>query len=397
MRPHVLVVAAFFFAASPVIAQPPPTTAAPAEHLELSVSTPDHIAGTYDRGGTRVHFDVRRTAEVGSLELRSGTNRVLFRGRIDQQSFTMTVLDGRLTAKGRTPTDPKTVPSLDSSGDLKALEDLKESPEYRLLPYLSRALGARGITGRSHPASLGLHFFGMASAKAHGVKLPPLEKATQTSASVSPAPGAQCYDQTNPKLDPCGDDCFGMCGPHCNCWSWVCGDCCVNSNCLLHDELCSQCQCGKGNCFLCYVPLTVLIPSPGPAFLCQWQSNPCPNNTADCGCANLTSCSQISGTNCGWCVADLAHPLESNRARAGGPGGPTQGKCRNWIWDHNDCDCAAIPTCPQIEGTHCGWCSVFAQAMPGSSSGPKYQPAFDNCSNVGYLTWYWDHKDCPPQ
>jgi len=33
-------------------------------------------------------------------------------------------------------------------------------------------------------------------------------------------------------------ECFGMCGPRCWCWDWLCGDCCLHKGCLQHDACC---------------------------------------------------------------------------------------------------------------------------------------------------------------
>lgn len=34
--------------------------------------------------------------------------------------------------------------------------------------------------------------------------------------------------------------CFGMCGRRCNCWRFVCGDCCIHSGCEQHDACCAR-------------------------------------------------------------------------------------------------------------------------------------------------------------
>lgn len=36
------------------------------------------------------------------------------------------------------------------------------------------------------------------------------------------------------------DNCFGMCGMYCWCWSWVCGDCCLHKGCFQHDSCCQR-------------------------------------------------------------------------------------------------------------------------------------------------------------
>lgn len=40
------------------------------------------------------------------------------------------------------------------------------------------------------------------------------------------------------RSNPHDDECLGMCGPGCTCWSFVCGDCCYNKLCLEHDKCC---------------------------------------------------------------------------------------------------------------------------------------------------------------
>lgn len=96
-------------------------------------------------------------------------------------------------------------------------------------------------------------------------------------------------------------------------------------------------------------------------------------------CADVQTCSDIHGTDCGWCV-------ESNRAYLGTQnGGPTHTYCSNWIWDHEDCDCAGITSCSGIYRTNCGWCVDTNSAAPGDEDHPLYL----SCRN-----WIWDSDDC---
>ena len=46
--------------------------------------------------------------------------------------------------------------------------------------------------------------------------------------------GVGCQDMRNGS-DP---ECFGMCGPRCWCWDWLCEDCCLHKACLQHDACC---------------------------------------------------------------------------------------------------------------------------------------------------------------
>jgi len=40
--------------------------------------------------------------------------------------------------------------------------------------------------------------------------------------------------------DPGNDNCQGMCGKGCSCWSFVCGDCCFHRGCYEHDKCCEK-------------------------------------------------------------------------------------------------------------------------------------------------------------
>jgi hypothetical protein len=37
-----------------------------------------------------------------------------------------------------------------------------------------------------------------------------------------------------------GNRCFGMCGLQCNCWRFLCGDCCTHRGCIEHDACCAR-------------------------------------------------------------------------------------------------------------------------------------------------------------
>jgi hypothetical protein len=41
-------------------------------------------------------------------------------------------------------------------------------------------------------------------------------------------------------LCPLVEDCVGMCGRLCTCWSWLCGDCCFKTGCYQHDLKCGR-------------------------------------------------------------------------------------------------------------------------------------------------------------
>jgi hypothetical protein len=117
-------------------------------------------------------------------------------------------------------------------GDMAVLDEMLTVPEVKALAYMSRALGVRGITGSEFPASLALHKMARQSAEALAVELEPLSESA----------GAQLFCSR-----PTANECYGMCGPGCSCWSWVCGDCCYHYGCARHDTWCRQ-----GQWYYCY-------------------------------------------------------------------------------------------------------------------------------------------------
>ena len=58
--------------------------------------------------------------------------------------------------------------------------------------------------------------------------------------------GYECEKDFCPIEDPCPpyetreNECIGMCGRQCTCWSWVCGDCCWWPGCYQHDRACRE-------------------------------------------------------------------------------------------------------------------------------------------------------------
>lgn len=47
----------------------------------------------------------------------------------------------------------------------------------------------------------------------------------------------KCFDE----CPPCPDnECLSLCGYGCNCWKWICGDCCFHLGCYGHDICCRK-------------------------------------------------------------------------------------------------------------------------------------------------------------
>ena len=73
------------------------------------------------------------------------------------------------------------------------------------------------------------------------VELPPIE-ATPEPLAAADAPAATTRGVSQCAHKPGQNQCFGMCGPGCSCWKWVCGDCCWHKGCAAHDSDCRKCS-----------------------------------------------------------------------------------------------------------------------------------------------------------
>jgi hypothetical protein len=245
----------------------------PGESLDFSARSNTHLTGTFRHDDTVIRFDSVRTGTAIRFELRDAAGTLVYSITSDTKTYKQNFYDGLLRTTGR-------VPTLDAKGDVKfpppklvgeqgALQRFRESKEYRGLPFLSRALAAQEIFGTTYPASLYIHGLGLANLQSGGGPPPP------------PPPGGGPPPACPPGSDahPCNNNCFGMCGPNCTCWRWVCGDCCMHKGCLVHDISCQKCSCGflshQGDCALCWTAISFVT------------SNPCSIIT---GCRNPPSC-----------------------------------------------------------------------------------------------------------
>ena len=178
-----------------------------------------------------------------------------------------------------------TDPMIATDSDERAAASLVDNPNFLLLLDLSKALGAAGRTGKDYPATMPVHLLALGVAnflaltqepqepivvedddtceidvvyKWNGDWLRPrsldfeglLEIGGDSYCLTPPNPGAppevevawrevcepSCMEFPNPE-----DDCFGMCGPGCDCWSRICGDCCFHNFCAAHDQAVRDC------------------------------------------------------------------------------------------------------------------------------------------------------------
>ena len=101
-------------------------------------------------------------------------------------------------------------------------------PETELLHSAATALGMAGVTGLEYPSVLPFYMAAMRLQLLQGNNFTTtsVRRVTEDCLSVCP---------------PCPyQDCLGLCGYGCNCWKWVCGDCCYHLGCYEHDICCRE-------------------------------------------------------------------------------------------------------------------------------------------------------------
>lgn len=214
------------------------------EGVTLRIAQPDHLAGSYvDATGMALEFDTARSGETFYLHVAT-KGHVLIHAETTPTSYVFQYMDKRLSlevdkswvaavqAEGDDGPAAKDTSAMHWKGDMTVLDEMLTVPEVKALPWLSRALGSMGYTGKAYPASLAMHKIARQSADALSIEVPTL--------TTQSADGEYCSR-------PSANECYGMCGPGCSCWSWVCGDCCYHGGCAKHDSWCRQ-----GQWYYCY-------------------------------------------------------------------------------------------------------------------------------------------------
>src|SRR5258706_4467152 len=129
---------------------------ATSEGLTLTEASQRRIAGTYEREGLRVTFEATLDGDHQMLRIAARDGRVLVTGSVSPDARVLSLMDGRMTyaRAASTSSFASPAPALatgdvpEPTGDANALSDLINAPEAAVLPWLSRELGARGVTGR---------------------------------------------------------------------------------------------------------------------------------------------------------------------------------------------------------------------------------------------------------
>ena len=152
--------------------------------------------------------------------------------------------NGRMTDDMLQKLDNKTMNKTRRS----VIYNLAMSYEATLIIEAAQALGDRGIMGIDYPSVMSFYQLALRLASFRD------NEAGDSFASDSNSRGYQHRQQRNVRCSSngascpagrCpfrseGNNCFGMCGPQCTCWRFVCGDCCVQQYCRTHDQCCAD-------------------------------------------------------------------------------------------------------------------------------------------------------------
>ncbi|PFX24270.1 uncharacterized protein LOC111331916 [Stylophora pistillata] len=127
----------------------------------------------------------------------------------------------------------------------EAIRELRQEPEIKLLERLSATL-AENVT---QPDMLKpFHALCYSILKTSDIQIPHELRATRDFGNEISGHHSTRQKRCDLLLDPRNNNCTGMCGPNCYCWSWVCGDCCFHQGCLEHDICCEKFGAWSSHC-----------------------------------------------------------------------------------------------------------------------------------------------------
>lgn len=140
----------------------------------------------------------------------------------------------------------------------KSVKRALSKREINLLSDAVIAMGQRGITSQDYPSILPLYMTAsrIASHSDTDVNQNLSDKENNNNNDY----GALFHVHKRLKREDClsecppceSQECLSMCGPGCECWSWLCGDCCYHTGCYHHDLCCRA----KPNSLACLVPMS---------------------------------------------------------------------------------------------------------------------------------------------
>ena len=135
-----------------------------------------------------------------------------------------------------------------------SIDQLVVHPATRLLEPAARALGEdTGIIGRDEPAAMPFYLAAMTLTEKYKRNQRAKAKKNNPLSTYLNRPKRGRYPDCDlESCPPCKeDDCYGLCGYGCTCWSFLCGDCCYHLGCKDHDACCRE---SDGSYLGCFFP-----------------------------------------------------------------------------------------------------------------------------------------------
>ena len=128
------------------------------------------------------------------------------------------------------------------------LYNLAMSYKATLIIEAAQALGDRKIMGMDYPSVMSFYQLALRLANAReneyegdDSELDTREYQHRLKRATHCSNGDTCVRCPYPLVrGSYRNDCFGLCGYGCSCWSFVCGDCCLHQYCLTHDDCCRR-------------------------------------------------------------------------------------------------------------------------------------------------------------
>ncbi len=127
-----------------------------------------------------------------------------------------------------------------------SLQKLALSGEALLIIEAAKALGERGYEGTDYPAALRFYYLALRLSYARdSTETDSPTRVDDEMMEPNEKRALQCSRGGGVNCDQCpfsqgSNNCFGLCGKGCTCWSFICGNCCVNNYCLTHDQCCAD-------------------------------------------------------------------------------------------------------------------------------------------------------------
>jgi hypothetical protein len=251
--------------------------------LKIASKSEEKISGSMISGNTELQFIIsgKKGTDgnylINNFSLNSKDNSFSISiNTINQKEYQVDLKGNKLTNSYKITNEKISADNLPKlvKGNKKNDSLIMASPEFYLIPILSYKLGEAGLIGNKYAISLAIHRLGFSIAEQKDVTLRTINKENKLVALSVNNNNTNC---TGREVARACEECWGRCGPKCECWDWACGDCCCHKGCLDHDGWCS-----------CFGTAVCVITVPVAPLNCA----PCdvPNGDLPCSAPGCISC-----------------------------------------------------------------------------------------------------------